>query len=163
MTKYKAAGYVKLAKLWEKNRDKALIYHRKYYVDKFCDSPCFELVDVYIDITGKKETYNRPEMVRLLSDIEQQKVNCMFSQANGYIAANQNELWYLIKLLFEFNPNINIVTEDEEYTINTFINYDSQKEALIAMANHYASKTIKDYNNWKAKIIKAINMIRNNV
>ena len=163
MSKYKVAGYVKLAKLWEKNKDKALIYHKKYYVDKFSDSPCFELADVYIDITGKKETFNRPEMIRLLSDIEQQNVNCIFTQTKGYIAANPKEFCYIIKLLFEFNPNINIVTEDENYNINTFVNEDSQKEALIEMANHYVSLNLQDYNNWKDKIIQAINTIRNSI
>lgn len=163
MTKYKVAGYVKLAKLWEKNKDKALIYHRNYYEDKFCNSPCFEIVDVYIDITGKKEIFNRPEMIRLLSDIEQHKVNCMFTQTKGYIAANPKEFCYLIKLMFEFNSDMNIVTEDVEYNMNTFVNEDSQKEELIQMANRYASLNPKDYNNWKAKIIKAIKMIRNNM
>ena len=54
MTKYKVAGYVKLAKLWEKNKDKAILYHEEYYLNKFFDSNNFELIDVYIDITGKK-------------------------------------------------------------------------------------------------------------
>ena len=163
MTKYKVAGYVKLAKLWERSKDKALIYHKEYYVNKFIDSKNFELVDVYIDITGKKETYNRSEMIRLLSDIEKQKVNCMFTQTKGYIAANPKEFCYLIKLIFEFNPDMHIVTEDKEYNINTFINEDSQKEELLRMANHYASLNPKDYNDWKDKIIMSINKIRNNI
>ena len=162
MTKFKVAGYVKLAKLWEKNKDKAIIYHREYYVNKFFESSSFELVDVYIDITGKKETFNRQEMVRLLSDIELQKVNCIFTQTKGYLAANPQEFCYLIKLMFEFNPDLHIVTEDKEYNINTFRNEDSQKEELLNLSNHYASLNPKGYETWKQKIMKTISKIRNN-
>ena len=63
------AGYVKLAKLWEKNRDKAVEYHHKYYKDKYADDDSVELYDVYIDITGQKNIRKRPEMIRLLKDM----------------------------------------------------------------------------------------------
>ena len=33
---YRVAGYVKLAKLWEKNKEAALSYHKRYYKEK-CD------------------------------------------------------------------------------------------------------------------------------
>lgn len=33
---YRVAGYVKLAKLWEKNKEVALSYHKRYYKEK-CD------------------------------------------------------------------------------------------------------------------------------
>ena len=31
---YRVAGYVKLAKLWEKNKEAALSYHKRYYKEK---------------------------------------------------------------------------------------------------------------------------------
>ena len=57
--RYRVAGYVKLAKLWERSRDTAIPYHHQYYEKKFEGHPDFELVDVYIDITGRKEIKNR--------------------------------------------------------------------------------------------------------
>ena len=63
---YKVAGYVKLAKLWEKKEDSAIAYHKKYYAAKFDGVDGYTLVDVYIDITGKKEICKRLEMVRLV-------------------------------------------------------------------------------------------------
>ena len=140
-----------------------LNYHEEYYLNKFFDSNNFELIDVYIDITGKKEIFNRREMVRLLSDIELQKVNCIFTQTKGYLAANPREFCYLIKLMFEFNTDLHIVTEDKEYNINTFRNEDSQKEELLKLSNHYVGLNPKDYENWKQKIIKIINNVRNNM
>jgi len=66
--KYKVGGYVKLAKLWERSKDAAVAYHSSYYVEKFRDDADKRLVGVYIDITGNKEIYKRPEMVHLRSD-----------------------------------------------------------------------------------------------
>ena len=44
-SKKRVAGYVKLAKLWERNRSKALAFHRGYFEDLFEDDPDYELVD----------------------------------------------------------------------------------------------------------------------
>ena len=64
--KYKVGGYVKLAKLWERSKDAAVAYHSSYYAEKFRDDADKRLVGVYIDITGNKEIYKRPEMVQRL-------------------------------------------------------------------------------------------------
>ena len=63
--KYKVGGYVKLAKLWERSKDAAVAYHSSYYAEKFRDDADKRLVGVYIDITGNKEIYKRPEMVHI--------------------------------------------------------------------------------------------------
>ncbi len=56
---------MKLAKLWERSKDAAVAYHSSYYAEKFRDDADKKLVGVYIDITGNKEIYKRPEMVHL--------------------------------------------------------------------------------------------------
>ena len=66
--RYNVGGYVKLAKLWERAKDAAVAYHSSYYAEKFRDDADKRLVGVYIDITGNKEIYKRPEMVHLLKD-----------------------------------------------------------------------------------------------
>lgn len=66
--KYKVAGYVKLAKLWERSAEKAIAYHRAYYKEKYEDSDRFVLFDVYVDITGQKEISRRPAMLRVIRD-----------------------------------------------------------------------------------------------
>ena len=66
--KYKVGGYVKLAKLWERSKDVAVAYHSSYYAERFRDDVDKRLVGVYIDITGNKEIYKRPEVVHLLKD-----------------------------------------------------------------------------------------------
>ena len=77
------AGYVKLAKLWERSKDAAVAYHSSYYAEKFRDDADKRLVGVYIDITGNKEIYKRPEMVHLLKDCKNGSANLIFSQTSS--------------------------------------------------------------------------------
>jgi len=37
---YRVAGYVKLAKLWQRSKEQALEYHRNYYEQKYDGEPC---------------------------------------------------------------------------------------------------------------------------
>ena len=91
--KYKVGGYVKLAKLWERSKDAAVAYHSSYYAEKFRDDADKRLVGVYIDITGNKEIYKRPEMVHLLKDCKNGSVNLIFLQKLNLI------FWY-VKVIF---------------------------------------------------------------
>ena len=99
--KLRVAGYVKLEKLWERRRAQALEYHTKYYAKKYSDSTDFELVGVYIDITGRKEIKNRPEMLRLIHDCKEGRIDCIATQSRAYLAANTGEFCSLIRYLFD--------------------------------------------------------------
>lgn len=151
--KVKVAGYVKLAKLWERSRDEAIAFHSSYYANKYSDSSQFQLVGTYIDITGKKEIRQRPEMLRLIRDCSLGKVECIDALTSGYLAANAKEFSYLIKMLFEMGNGIQILTEDKAYNINTIENKDAQREALYKMASELVALAPDDYNQWSAKVI----------
>ena len=111
--RYSVAGYVKLAKLWEKNKKQALEYHREYYSEKYLKIENYMLYDVYVDITGQKQIYKRPEMLRLLKDCAEGKVNCIASQTKAYLAANGQEFCYFLKLVWELNPEMEVITETQ--------------------------------------------------
>lgn len=152
----KVAGYVKLAKLWERSAPQAIEYHNDYYALKFSDATKYSLVGVFIDITGKKEIYNRSEMLRLLHECEKGNVDLIAAQTRGYLAANTKEFCYLIHFLASLDKNIEIVTEDESYNINTAKNIDSQKEALQKMAEDYIALNPQDYVEWYSAVKNAI-------
>ncbi len=153
---YKVAGYVKLAKLWEKKEDSAIAYHKKYYSAKFDGVDGFSLVDVYIDITGKKEICKRLEMVRLIRDCQRGRINCIATQSRAYLAANTKEFCYLIKTLFDLPDKVEIITEDESYHVNTIINREEQRDALLKMANDYVSLNPQDFYEWSSDLRNAI-------
>ena len=117
MPHLRVAAYVKLAKLWERSRHDALAYQNQYYQMKFADNPNMQLVGVYVDITGKKEIRNRPEMLRLLRDCTSGKIDCIATQTQAYLAANSKEFFYLMKFVLELSPPIEIITEDSNYSI----------------------------------------------
>lgn len=154
--KYKVAGYVKLAKLWERSAEKAMAYHRAYYKEKYEDSDRFVLFDVYVDITGQKEISRRPAMLRVIRDCMRGDANCIAAQTKGYLAANTKEFCYLIKLLFDCGQHIDIVTEDDVYHIDTVNDADQQRAALHKMADDYTSLNPDDYSEWKHKIFRSI-------
>lgn len=153
---YRIAGYVKLAKLWEKNKEAALAYHESYYKEKCKKIPGWTLQDVYVDITGQKLIHKRPQMLCLLKACQNGEVDCIAVQTKAYLAANSEEFCYLIKFLSEMPELIEVVTEDEKYHINTIMNPEQQKEALEKMADDYVSLDETKYKRWKNRILEKI-------
>ena len=151
--KIRVAGYVKLAKLWERNRSKAMEYHQQFYRQLFADSDYFELIGVYVDITGEKEIPNRPEMVRLLRDCMEGRIDVIATQTKAYLAANIADLCYLVKFLFDLNPSIDILTEDEEYSIDTIAYEGTQREAIQELSSQFVSETQERYTKWSARLL----------
>ncbi len=150
------AGYTKLAKLWERSREDAIALQHTYYHDLFSDIPEYYLVDIYVDITGNKEIRKRPEMIRLIGDCLQGKIDLIYTQTRGYLAANPKELCYLLKFLFGLDHKIDIITEDGSYNINTVENEDNQRNELYNMAEKFCALNPADYETWKEAILKAI-------
>lgn len=156
-SRIKVAGYVKLAKLWENRREEAIRHHQKYYSDRFTVYREFELVGVYVDITGNKQIAKRAEMVRLLKDCADGKVQCIATRTRGYLAANTQEFCYLVKMLF--GMGIHLITEDEIYHIDTIRDTDGQKAALYKMAEDFIGMYPERYSAWREKIAREIGRI----
>lgn len=154
--KLKVAAYVKLAKLWERRKEAAIKNQYRYYTEKFQDDEQFELVDVYIDITGQKEIPNRPEMVRLLRDCMDGEIDVIATQTKAYLAANAADFCYLVKFLFDLEPPIDLITEEEKYSIDTITNDDDQREALTGMVNKFVSMTQTEYANWLEELLASM-------
>ena len=149
---YRVAGYVKLAKLWERKREEAITLHQKYYKEKFEAVPNMELIDVYIDITGRKEIWKRPGMLQLLGDCKSKRINCIATQTKAYLAANTEDFFFVIHYLFTLPNRIDLITEDADYNINTIENAEQQREELLAAAKKYISVEPNRYLEWLYKI-----------
>lgn len=158
--KKRVAGYVKLAKRWEHNRTRALAFHRKFFEEFFYDNSDYELTDVYVDITGYKETYKRPEMLRLLRDCTLGKIDCIFMQTRAYFAANNEELCFLLYFLFELSVRIDIVSADDDgYRLDTIKNVENQREELYRMAKSRVSLLPNEYKRWHDKVVQGMNKV----
>ena len=156
-TVYRIAGYVKLAKLWERSREQAMEFHRQYFKDKCSHLVDGELYDVYIDITGAKNIYKRAEMLRLLGDCISGRVNCIVTPTRAYLAANHEEFCYLLHMLFSMEQRIDIVTEDDDrFQMNTIADVDDQRKALRKMADEYTHIAGAEYSDWQARVSAGI-------
>ena len=107
---------------------------------------------VYIDITGNKEIYKRPEMVHLLKDCKNGSVNLIFSQTRAYIAANTCDFCFLLKYLFDLPMRVDIVTDDDDQRIDTILDFDNQRQSLKDLAEKYTSIRRKDYLEWRIRL-----------
>lgn len=158
--KYLVGGYVKNALLWKnRNTEDMVAYNRFYFEEQLEDKEDMQLVGVYIDVTGHKETYKRPEMVRLLRDIYDGKINMIYSRTSAYIAANVNELCMLMMFLFEMNKPIDIYTEDKDYQFDTINNPDHQVEELHRMACSYCALYHSTYEEWRTKLLAQMGLL----
>lgn len=157
--KYKIGGYVKRAKLNLRNEKDIRAFHRGIFESRFGGFEDGELIDLYIDITGYKETSKRPEMLRLMRDCADGKVNLIFAETKGYLAANTREFCYWLNFIFNLNDRVDIITDDDQFNINTITNTDSQREALIKMAEDYIYLNPPDHQKWLAGVIASIALL----
>ena len=56
-------------------------------------------------------------------------------------------------------PEIEIITEDENYSFDTLINIDQQRQALLKMANDYVGLKPTAYEAWKSAIVDGMNKL----
>ena len=156
MNQLRVAGYAKLAKYWEKDRNGAITFHDSYFREKFSDPSRWCFIRSFVDITGAKEIRRRPQMLHLLDYCSSSRVDLIFTQTKGYLAANTDEFCFLIRFLSEIAPNVTIQTEDRVYHLDTLENSDHQKEELLRMVDRYCSVNPEHYEKWKEQVRKGI-------
>lgn len=154
--RYKVGCYVKRAKLNLRNGDDVKAYHRNFFEKRFYELSDCILVDVYIDITGRKEISKRPEMLRLLQDCAAGKVNLIVSETKGYLAANMKEFCYWLNYVFSLENRVDIICYDVKFPINTILNVEQQREALIKMAEDYIYLNPPEHQRWVSDVVSAI-------
>lgn len=157
MKNYRVAGYVKLAKLWERKRDQAIELHNTYFQERLSDIEGMLLQNVYIDITGNKHIYKRPEMVRLLRDCRDGEIDVIWSQTRAYLAPNSEEFCFFIKYIFDLPTRIDLITDDDDRKIDTIMDTEKQKDNLKKMAETYIGLEAKTYEVWRKKLEDSMN------
>jgi len=94
-----------------------------------------------------------------MRDCADGKVNLVFAETKGYLAANTREFCYWLNFIFNLNDRVDVITDDEQFNINTIINADSQREALIKMAEDYIYLNPPDHQKWLAGVIASIALL----
>lgn len=159
--KYRAAGYVKLAKLWEKDRESIIPALDAAYRHAFAGSPTIQIMEVFVDITGKTHIYDRKEMVRLLRDCASGKIEVIISQTQAYLAANALEFFYLAHFVMTLPMQVELITDEDsaEFKINTIAENGLQRNALYKMSCDVIELNKADYQKWKGQVLQAISKL----
>ena len=58
--------------------------------------------------------------------------------------------------MFNLDSRIDIITDDDQFNINTILNDDQQREALIKMAEDYIYLNPPDHQKWLSGVVSAI-------
>lgn len=153
---YRVGGYVKLAKLWEKKRASAMACHAAYFEARCRNDDAMRLVDIYVDITGNKQVYKRLQMVRLLKACLEGQIDTIVTPTRAYLAPNTEEFCYLIRFILDMPGRVDIVTDDDDYRVDTILNVEDQRESLYEMASRFIRLKPDAYEQWKKQIMKAI-------
>ena len=153
---YRVGGYVKLAKLWEKKRASAMACHAAYFEARCRNDDEMRIVDIYVDITGNKQVYKRPQMIRLLKACIEGHIDTIVTPTKAYLAPNTEEFCYLIRFILDMPRRIDIVTDDDDYRVDTILNVEDQRESLYEMASRFIRLKPDVYEHWKEQITKAI-------
>lgn len=111
---------------------------------------------MYIDITGNKHVYKREQMVALLKSCMDQEIDVIITPSRAYLAPNSQEFCYLLKFLFDLPRPIDIVSDDDDYRIDTILNVENQKENLWAMAEKFIQLDPAEYEDWKKQLHAAM-------
>ena len=105
-----------------------------------------------------------PQQLRILKGVfqilllpETRETDIIDMQTKGYLAANTREFCYMIRYLFDMEHTVHLVTEDQDYNINTLSNEDNQRDLLHEMASGYCALNPDDYDIWLQEIIYAMN------
>ena len=160
MSKLRAAGYVKLAKLWEKSKDKVIEVTSRYFVERYANDENISVQGIYIDITGNKNIYRRPEMVHLLRNCSMGQIDVICVQTRAYLAANTEELFFLLNYLFELEYRVDIKTDDNDRRIDTLLDSENQRTLQRNTAVQYVNIKKDEYKTWLGKLEKAMDKIK---
>ena len=88
------------------------------------------------------------------------KVNLIFAETKGYLSANTREFCYWLHFIFNLKERVDIITDDDQFNINTILNADKQREALIKMAEDYIYLNPPDHQKWLNGVVSAITNLR---
>ena len=59
-----------------------------------------------------------------------------------------HEFCYWLHFIFNLKERVDIITDDDQFNINTILNADKQREALIKMAEDYIYLNPPDHQKW---------------
>lgn len=119
---YKAALYCRLSRDDDNNMESESIVNQKRMLAKFARDSGFLVGGYYIDDGYSGTTFNRPEFLRMLSDIEDRKINMVITKDLSRLGRDYIQTGYYLEVFFPqkdvryiaLNDNIDTLRNDND-------------------------------------------------
>lgn len=115
----------------------------------------------FATVKAEVREMTRDEAIILMVESNLQRSVILPSEkAFSYLSANTREFCYWLHFIFNLKERVDIITDDDQFNINTILNADKQREALIKMAEDYIYLNPPDHQKWLNGVVSAITNLR---
>ena len=146
----RAAPYLRLSKDDEEREgDSASIQTQRALLEQFCEAQGWEIVDVYIDDGYTGLNMNRPDLMRLIKDIERKQIDVVLTKDLSRLGRNYIQTGQLMEDFFPrnnvryiaLNDNVDTATDNNE--IAPFRNLLNQMYSADVSKKVHSSYVVK--------------------
>jgi len=106
----------------------------------------------YFDVCEVRNTANCPQMIRMLRDCMNGRINLVVVESSQRTAKNMHALFYWLYFMLHLDHQVEIIICD---AINTMTNIDMRQRVIKATENIIASMP-DEYVRWKHEVLIAI-------
>ena len=142
--KYNTALYLRLSKDDGTDSESSSIQTQKEMLTRYCRENGFAISQIYIDDGWSGTNTNRPSFQRMLSDIEDGKINCVITKDLSRLGRNYLETGSFTEIYFpEHNVRYIAVTDGVDTAKGSRMDITPFKNLLNDMYAQDISKKIK--------------------
>ena len=119
---------------------------------RFAEAGETETASYYLDICHQSDITQRPQMLRLLRDCVDGKVDLVVMDNPERVAENMKELIFILYFLLHLEkpPEISILN-----CLSTGVS-ESKKKSILRATEQIVSKQKVDYTHWKNRILRGM-------
>lgn len=130
-------------------------YCRCLFDKKYRSDPGYKNEHFYIDICGRAETAECPQMIRMIQDCMTGKIDCVFAESIMRVAPNMVTAIYLVYFLLRLEPKVEIIID---FAINTETSSEHRQRVMEATKS-VVNNDYGEYIKWESDVLKAMNML----
>lgn len=149
---YKVGIYCRLSKDDDiRERESASIAHQREMMQKYCAERGWHVEEIYVDDGFSGLNQNRPELQRLLSDVEAKKINLVITKDYSRLGRNARETEYLREDFFPrkgcryvaMNDNIDTAYDDDFAPFKAIFNEHYSRDISKKVHSSYKNQAEK--------------------
>ena len=122
------------------------------FLEQFGEVDATASVEYYADCCERLELIRCPQMLKLLRDCVDGRVNLVISETKFRITKNIPNLIFWLDFLLHLENKVDVLVYD---FVDTSTSAEA-REQLITSTEHFVSHFAEEYEQWKARLLDAI-------